>query len=93
MINKLNNHSTKDVFEINENINKHSDNITNSKFHHSFSSPLINLMNNMNNQKITNDLYYKPFSRDEITKAVKSLKNGKSTSNDLIINAMIKYGI
>ena len=43
---------------------------------------------------ITNDNSYfnDPISADKILKAVKSLKNGKSTSSDLISNEMIKAG-
>jgi hypothetical protein len=42
--------------------------------------------------KQADDTFNEPFQPNEILKAVKTLKNGKSAAGDLISNEMIKYG-
>ena len=55
---------------------------------------LENYINDINNPNIQKKSPYDdPITKDEIMKAVKTLKNGKSTSSDLISNEMLKYGI
>jgi hypothetical protein len=42
--------------------------------------------------KQADDTFNEPFQPNEILKAVKTLKNGKSAAGDLISNEMINYG-
>ena len=45
-----------------------------------------------NKKKFQNTPYDEPITQEEIIKAVKTLKNGKATSSDLISNEMLKHG-
>ena len=62
----------------------------NNSFHETILTKLSTLITNIAND---NTLYNNPITSDEVLKAVKSLKNGKSTSTDLISNEMIKTGM
>jgi hypothetical protein len=48
-------------------------------------------MSSLNNQDLTSTCN-EPFNTEEILNAVKTPKNGKSVSSDLISNEVIKYG-
>ena len=67
---------------------------TESTQFNSFQKEIINTLRNMtagSKASLTHELN-KRIDSKEICTAIKSLKNGKSTSNDLISNEMLKYG-
>ena len=77
-----------------EKINNHSNQIPNNNFHNSIKDKLETHINNYKNPNNPNKSEFdEPINKEEIMKAIKTLKNGKSTSSDLISNEMLKYGI
>lgn len=74
-----------------ENINNHSDKIPNSNFHNSIISHMSQMLEKLMGKQ-ADDTFNEPFQPNDILKAVKTHKNGKSAVEDLISNEMIKYG-
>ncbi|NRB81926.1 MAG: RNA-directed DNA polymerase, partial [Saccharospirillaceae bacterium] len=52
---------------------------------------LLHKADNINESNIHHTLLNKPISSDEINRSILNLKNGKSSSSDMICNEMIKY--
>lgn len=101
MINKLNNKSMineenfnkEEFIQFFEKINNHSDAMPNTDFHRHIEDKVNKFINNIDEPQTVNKTPYDdPIKPEEITKAIKTLKNGKSTANDLISNEMLKHG-
>jgi replicative superfamily II helicase len=73
-----------------EHINNHSDKIPNSNVHNSIISHMNQILEKLMGRK-ADDTFNEPFQPNEIIKAVKTLKNGKSAAGDLLSNEMFKY--
>ena len=79
---------TKDLFmHLNRLANKRT-----SNFDNKFSNKLLNKLNAQKSSKIVVSFLDKAITEKEIERAIKSLKNGKSSAQDNILNEMLKSG-
>jgi hypothetical protein len=75
-----------------QNLNVSSENIPNNEFHDNIIQKLKHLKSSLSASN-SDDEFNVPIKSDEILKAIKTLKNGKSATIDSVSYEMIKYGM